>query len=73
MSVGWEIAQLEQAGQDVITVTVGEQFSKLDRAYAHQSPNRDDYNALMQAIGNWVRHQTRLLICGHHTITASIV
>jgi len=37
MSVGWESRsqRLEQAGQDVITVTVGEQFSKLDRsAYA---------------------------------------
>jgi len=40
----------EQAGQDVITVTVGEQ--QIDRsAYAINPQNRDDYNALMQAIG----------------------
>jgi NAD(P)-dependent dehydrogenase (short-subunit alcohol dehydrogenase family)/acyl carrier protein len=50
--LGEQIAQrLEQAGQDVITVTVGEQFRKLDRsAYAINPQNRDDYNALMQAI-----------------------
>jgi len=42
--------RLEQAGH-VITVTVGEQFSKLDRsAYAINPQNRDDYNSLMQAI-----------------------
>jgi len=47
MSVGWEAAvqRLEQAGH-VITVTVGEQFSKLDRsAYAINPQNRDDYNS----------------------------
>jgi len=50
--LGEQIAQrLEQAGQDVITVTV-ETFSKIDRsAYAINPQNRDDYNALMQAMG----------------------
>lgn len=50
--LGEQIAQrLEQAGQDAITVTVGEQFSKLDRsAYAINPQNRDDYDSLMQAI-----------------------
>jgi len=50
--LGEQIAQrLEQAGQDVITVTVGA-FSKLDRsAYAINPQNRDDYNALMQQLG----------------------
>jgi len=40
MSVGWEqIAQrLEQAGQDVITVTVGEHLAKLTAAHTPSIP-----------------------------------
>ncbi|MEC4816405.1 MAG: beta-ketoacyl synthase N-terminal-like domain-containing protein, partial [Scytonema sp. PMC 1069.18] len=51
--LGSQIARrLEQEGQDFITVTVGKQFSKFsDRAYAINPQTRDDYDALLQTLG----------------------
>ncbi len=50
--VGSQIAKrLEQMGQDVITVRVGEQFTKLnDFTYTIHPQRQDDYNALVQAL-----------------------
>ncbi|MGI2902881.1 SDR family oxidoreductase [Tolypothrix sp. VBCCA 56010] len=45
------VKRLQQQGQDVITVTVGEQFTKLgDRAYCINPQRRDDYDALFQTL-----------------------
>ncbi|MDZ8262383.1 type I polyketide synthase [Nostoc sp. ChiQUE01b] len=55
--VGAEIAErLKQQGQDVITVKVGDNFAKLsDCRYAINPQQRDDYDALLQALReqNW--------------------
>ncbi|MEM1393948.1 MAG: beta-ketoacyl synthase N-terminal-like domain-containing protein [Cyanobacteria bacterium P01_H01_bin.150] len=50
---GLQIAQqLEQKGQEVITVTVGEKFTQLsDRTYAINPEQEDDYNVLFQTLG----------------------
>lgn len=50
--LGLQIAQrLEQEGQEVITVTVGEEFTQLgDRAYAINPQQRHDYDALFQTL-----------------------
>lgn len=50
--VGLQLAKrLEQAGQDVITVVVGEQFSKLsDRSYAIHPQQPFDYDALIKEL-----------------------
>ncbi|MDF5712386.1 MAG: SDR family oxidoreductase [Rhizonema sp. NSF051] len=50
--VGAEISKrLEQQNQDVITVMVAEQFTKLDdRTYAINPRQRDDYDALLKAL-----------------------
>ncbi|MDZ8084255.1 MAG: SDR family oxidoreductase [Nostoc sp. DedQUE12b] len=50
--VGTEFAKrLEQQSQDVITVQVGEQFSKLDdRMYVINPQQPDDYDALLQEL-----------------------
>ncbi|MBN3951420.1 MAG: acyltransferase domain-containing protein [Nostoc sp. NMS7] len=50
--LGSQIAQqLEQQGQEVITVTVGEEFSQLsDRAFAINPQCRHNYDALFQAL-----------------------
>ncbi|MUG92153.1 SDR family NAD(P)-dependent oxidoreductase [Scytonema sp. UIC 10036] len=41
--------RLEQEGQDIIIVKVGEQFAKLsDRAYSINPQQRDDYDALLK-------------------------
>jgi non-ribosomal peptide synthase protein (TIGR01720 family) len=43
--------QLELGGQDVITVTVGEQFTQLSNcAYAINPQQREDYDALLKAL-----------------------
>lgn len=45
------VKRLEQEGQDVITVMVGEQFSKLsDRGYTINPRQRDDYDALLEEL-----------------------
>lgn len=48
--IGLQLAQrLEREGQPVITVSAGEQFSKISNAaYAINPRERDDYNALLQ-------------------------
>jgi acyl transferase domain-containing protein len=48
--IGSNIAQqLTLAGQDVITVAIGESFTELDyRAFAIHPKNRDDYSALLE-------------------------
>jgi NAD(P)-dependent dehydrogenase (short-subunit alcohol dehydrogenase family) len=55
--VGSEIAeQLKQQGQDVVIVEVGEEFTRLsDRTYTINPKQRDDYDALLQALReqNW--------------------
>ncbi|NJN10672.1 MAG: acyltransferase domain-containing protein [Richelia sp. RM1_1_1] len=44
--------QLEQKGQEVITVTVGEKFTQLsDHAYAINPEQEDDYDILFQTLG----------------------
>ena len=50
---GLQIAQqLEQKGQEVITVTVGEKFTQLsDGAYAINPEQEDDYDILFQKLG----------------------
>ncbi|GAB1541057.1 hypothetical protein NUACC21_37270 [Scytonema sp. NUACC21] len=50
--VGSQLAnRLEQEGQDVITVMLGEQFIKLsDRVYAINPQQREDYDRLLQAL-----------------------
>ncbi|WP_337886319.1 type I polyketide synthase [Fischerella thermalis] len=50
--VGSQIAKrLEQQGQDVIKVTIGEEFTKLsDFIYTINPQQQDDYKALMQAL-----------------------
>jgi len=50
--VGSQLAQrLEQEGQDVITVMVGERFTKLsDSVYAINPQAKDDYTLLFQAL-----------------------
>jgi len=50
--LGSRIAQrLEQEGQEVITVTVGEEFAQLgDRIYAINPQQRQDYDALFQTL-----------------------
>ncbi|KYC36595.1 polyketide synthase [Scytonema hofmannii PCC 7110] len=50
--LGSQIAQrLEQEGQEVITVTVGEEFAQLSKhAYAINPQKRDDYDALFQTL-----------------------
>ncbi|MEM1394841.1 MAG: KR domain-containing protein, partial [Cyanobacteria bacterium P01_H01_bin.150] len=52
-NVGSQIAQqLEQKGQEVITVTVGEKFTQLrDGAYAINPEQEDDYDVLFQTLG----------------------
>ena len=43
------VKRLEQEGQDVITVMVGEQFNKIcDRGYTINPQQRDDYDALLE-------------------------
>jgi acyl transferase domain-containing protein/acyl carrier protein len=50
--IGEQIAQrLKQEGQDAIAVTVGKQFSCLERGkYTINPQNRDDYGSLIQAV-----------------------
>ena len=50
--VGLQIVQrLEQEGQDVLTVKVGEQFSRLgNRVYTVNPQKSDDYNALLKEL-----------------------
>ncbi len=50
--VGGEIAeQLKQKGQDVVTVGLGEQFTRLDdHTYTINPQHKDDYDALFQAL-----------------------
>ncbi|MDF5719756.1 MAG: SDR family oxidoreductase [Rhizonema sp. PD37] len=44
---------LQQQGQDVITVLVGDKFTKLsDRAYCVNPQQKDDYDALLQALSD---------------------
>jgi non-ribosomal peptide synthase protein (TIGR01720 family) len=52
VGVGSQIAKrLELDGQDVLTVTVGEQFTRLsDHAYAINPQQRDDYDALLKEL-----------------------
>ena len=51
--VGLQIAQqLEQKGQEVITVTAGEKFTQLsDRTYAINPKQENDYDVLFQTLG----------------------
>jgi len=55
--IGAEVAEsLKQQGQDVITVKIADNFAKLgDCAYAINPQQRDDYDALLQALQrqNW--------------------
>lgn len=45
------VQQLEQEGQEIITVTVGEKFTQLsDRTYAINPQQRHDYDALFQTL-----------------------
>ncbi|MDF5714252.1 MAG: SDR family NAD(P)-dependent oxidoreductase [Rhizonema sp. NSF051] len=45
------VKRLQQQSQDVITVTTGEQFTKLhDQAYCINPQQRDDYDTLLQAL-----------------------
>jgi acyl transferase domain-containing protein/acyl carrier protein len=50
--VGGEIAeQLKQKGQDVVTVGLGKQFTRLDdHTYTINPQQKDDYDALLQAL-----------------------
>ena len=50
--LGLQLAkQLEQEGQNVVTISVGEQFTKLSsHSYTIDPQKRDDYNALLQAL-----------------------
>ncbi|MBW4592775.1 MAG: SDR family oxidoreductase [Brasilonema angustatum HA4187-MV1] len=45
------VKRLQQQGQDVITVMVGDKFTKLcDRAYCINPQQKDDYDALLQTL-----------------------
>ncbi|MDZ8136604.1 MAG: beta-ketoacyl synthase N-terminal-like domain-containing protein [Nostoc sp. DedQUE04] len=45
------VKRLQQQGQDVITVSLGEQFTKLcDRSYCINPQQKDDYEALFQVL-----------------------
>ncbi|MGL5796187.1 MAG: SDR family oxidoreductase, partial [Waterburya sp.] len=58
--VGEEIAeQLQQHGQDVITVEIADNFAQLtDCSYTVNPQSQEDYNALLQALQqqNWTPH-----------------
>jgi acyl transferase domain-containing protein/thioesterase domain-containing protein/acyl carrier protein len=57
------VKRLQQQGQDVITVTVGEQLTGNAQKYTLNPQHRDDYEALLQALLAQHKRPQRIIHC----------